>query len=44
VASEPLDELEQWEEIPPDNWVLIGAPDSVEVEPIPDLPPRRNWK
>jgi len=44
VASEPIDDSDTWQEIPPDNWVLIDDPDSVSILPIRDLPPRRDWR
>ncbi len=44
VASEPLDETDDWQEVPPDSWVMIESAGMVEIAPIPDLPPRRTWR
>jgi predicted glutamine amidotransferase len=44
VASEPLDEADNWQEVPPDSWVMIDSTGEVEITPIPDLPPHQMWK
>jgi glutamine amidotransferase len=44
VASEPLDEEDSWQAVPPDSWVMIESSSAVEISPIPDLPPDCHWK